>query len=307
VPARQVPLTWEDVEDFAKAVALRWIGRMDEFDNVWGVPRGGVLPAMLVAKRLGKPMVRASERNGRTLIVDDLVDSGATWNLLGRPEMFDALVRKTHSPPDAASAAFLLDGWAVFPWEEDEQFGPEANVTRLLEYIGEDPSRDGLIDTPRRVVKAWVDMTAGYAMDPALILATTFDVAHDEMVVVEGIEFSSLCEHHVLPFTGTCTIGYVPGDRIVGLSKLARLVEVYAQRLQVQERMTEQIAHAIEEHLQPRGVGVVVRAAHSCMGCRGIRKPSARMVTSALSGFMKDDEKARSEFLALARASNGIH
>lgn len=174
-------------------------------------------------------------------------------------------------------------------------------VRTLLVHIGEDPSREGLIETPARVVKAWSELTVGYAMDPAFILSKTFDVSCDEMVVVRGIRFASTCEHHLLPFIGEATVAYLPTDRVVGLSKMARLVECYAKRLQVQERMTDQIANAMLEHLKPRGVGVVVKAHHLCMGCRGVRQPGAEMVTCATHGAFRTDQSARAEFLSLAR------
>lgn len=177
----------------------------------------------------------------------------------------------------------------------------EAAVAQLLAMLGEDPHREGLADTPRRVVSALMEMTEGGGIDPASVLGTTFDVEYDQMVVVAGIEFTSLCEHHVLPFEGEATVGYLPRDRIVGLSKIARLVEVYARRLQVQERMTQQIAQTMLDVLDPLGVGVVIRGRHSCMACRGIRK-RADMVTSALLGEMRDDGQTRDEFLSLARA-----
>lgn len=173
----------------------------------------------------------------------------------------------------------------------------------LSEVISEDPTRDGLRDTPRRVVKALREMTEGYEMKPAEILSTTFDEPHDEMIVLRGVRFTSLCEHHVLPFTGSATVGYIPngGGKIVGLSKLARLVECYAKRLQVQERMTDQITAALLEHLEPRGAGAVVRASHACMAVRGARQPDAEMVTSSLHGLLREDPAARAEFMALAR------
>ena len=177
-------------------------------------------------------------------------------------------------------------------------------VATLLRYIGEDPSREGLWDTPGRVVRALRELTAGYAMDPKTILDTTFDEPYDEMVVLEGVPFASLCEHHLLPFTGRVTIGYVPEARVVGLSKLARLVECYARRLQVQERMTRQLADALDTWLEPKGVGVVVEGSHSCMSLRGVQKPGV-MRTAALTGVLFDKPEARAEFLALARQANG--
>ena len=178
----------------------------------------------------------------------------------------------------------------------------EEAVATLLRFIGEEPKRDGLRDTPARVVKAWREMTAGYAEEPAEILARTFDESSDELVILRGISFYSTCEHHLLPFYGQAVVGYLPG-KVVGISKLARLVECFAKRLQVQERMTRQIAEAVETHLEARGVGVVLRAHHLCMGCRGVRQEETEMVTSSMLGTLRTDATSRAEFLKLCRQS----
>jgi GTP cyclohydrolase I len=171
-------------------------------------------------------------------------------------------------------------------------------VTTILRFIGEDPSRDGLADTPERVLRAWREMTSGYGDDPAEILARTFDETSDEMVVLRNISFHSTCEHHLLPFFGEVSVGYLPG-KVVGISKLARLVDCFARRLQIQERLTRQIAESIEECLDARGVGVIVRAHHLCMGCRGVRQQNTEMVTSSMLGTLRSDPMARAEFLRL--------
>ena len=184
-----------------------------------------------------------------------------------------------------------------------------ADGTRtLLLAAGLDPDSAQLKDTPSRVAKAWRERLAGYAQDPAEVLGRTFpSEGYDEMIVLGGIGFHSTCEHHLLPFSGTATVGYIPdptSKRIVGLSKLARLVDLYANRLQVQERMTRQVADALAQHLAPVGIGVLVQAAHSCMACRGIRKPGV-MTTSVLVGAMREDAAVRAEFLALALQHGG--
>jgi GTP cyclohydrolase I len=178
----------------------------------------------------------------------------------------------------------------------------EKAVVTLLRFIGEDPARDGLRDTPERVVKAWREMTSGYDEDPAEILSRTFEESNDELIVLRGISFYSTCEHHLLPFYGEASVGYLPG-KVVGVSKLARLVNCFARRLQIQERMTGQIAAAIEEHLQARGVAVILTAHHLCMGCRGVRQQDTKMVTSAMLGTLRSDATSRSEFLQLCKAS----
>jgi GTP cyclohydrolase IA len=178
----------------------------------------------------------------------------------------------------------------------------ESAVVTLLRFIGEDPSREGLADTPGRVVRAWREMTAGYHEDPAEILSRTFDETSDELIILRGISFYSTCEHHLLPFFGEACVGYLPG-KVVGISKLARLVNCFAHRLQVQERMTRQIADAVETHLEARGVGVVVRAHHLCMICRGVKQQETDMVTSAMLGTLRTDATSRSEFLRLCKVS----
>lgn len=173
-------------------------------------------------------------------------------------------------------------------------------IRTLLEHIGEDAARDGLLDTPARVAKAWREMTVGYTQEPAEILARTFDVpCEDEPVILRNIPFHSNCEHHMLPFHGTATVAYIPGGRVVGISKLARLVHCFARRLQVQERLTKQIADAVEEHLDAAGVAVVISAHHSCMGCRGVGTPQTEMITTAFRGVLKADPARRAELLAL--------
>ncbi|RFU22207.1 GTP cyclohydrolase I FolE [Geodermatophilus marinus] len=176
-----------------------------------------------------------------------------------------------------------------------------AAVRELLLAVGEDPDRPGLRDTPGRVARAYAETFAGLWQDPQDVLATTFDEDHDEMVLVKDIPMYSTCEHHLVPFHGVAHIGYIPGDdgRVTGLSKLARLVEVYARRPQVQERMTSQIADALAEVLKPRGVLVVIQAEHLCMAMRGIRKPGSSTVTSAVRGIFRDSAATRAEAMGL--------
>lgn len=171
----------------------------------------------------------------------------------------------------------------------------------LLEYIGEDPDREGLLETPDRIVRSWKHLFSGYNKDPADIL-TVFDAeGYDQMVLLKEITFYSSCEHHWLPFIGKAHVAYIPDEKIIGISKLARIVEIYARRLQVQERMTEQIADCIVEHLNPLGVGVVVEGQHLCMQARGVEKQHSVMATSALRGVFKNDPGTREEFMRLIR------
>ena len=175
----------------------------------------------------------------------------------------------------------------------------EDAVRTLLRWAGEDPEREGLLETPRRVVSAYRDWFSGYGIDPRDYLRRTFEetAGYDEMVVLRDIEFESHCEHHMAPIIGRAHVGYLPTDRVVGISKLARVVDVYARRFQVQEKMTSEIARCIDEVLQPRGVGVVIEATHECMTTRGIHKRGVSMITSQMLGTFRTDARTRSEFL----------
>ena len=176
----------------------------------------------------------------------------------------------------------------------------EQAVRTLLAWAGDDPAREGLLDTPGRVVRAWEEYFAGYGEDPARVLARTFSETdgYDEMIVMNDIRFESHCEHHVAPIIGKAHVGYIPNRRVVGISKLARLVDIYAKRLQIQEKMTVQIADTLQEVLQPKGVAVVIEAAHQCMTTRGVHKPGVGLVTSRMLGAFRTDASTRREFFA---------
>ena len=177
-------------------------------------------------------------------------------------------------------------------------------IRSILKEIGEDPARDGLQNTPLRVDRAMRFLTSGYRMDADVVLGKAlFDVAYDEMVIVRDIEVFSLCEHHLLPFFGKCHVGYIPNGRVIGLSKIPRLVDMFARRLQVQERLTTQIADTIREKIQPRGVAVVIEAQHLCMIMRGVEKQNSVAVTSSMLGAFKDNQNTRNEFLNLVKHS----
>lgn len=177
----------------------------------------------------------------------------------------------------------------------------EEAVRTLLRWTGDDPSRDGLAETPARVVRAWEEYTAGYALDPEAILMKTFEETegYDEMIVLRGIRLESHCEHHLAPIVGRAWVAYIPNGRVVGISKLARVVGAFAKRLQIQEKMTAQIANTIEQVLQPQGVGVVIKAEHHCMTTRGVMKPGTDLVTSRMLGVFRDSAITRQEFLTM--------
>lgn len=203
----------------------------------------------------------------------------------------------TNSQVDAGPVApFLSDSG-----HEHFMRGTEL-IAAMIHMIGDDPNREGVLDTPKRVVKSWKEIFGGYKMDPKAVLGTTFESSgYNQMVICQDIEMYSTCEHHMIPFFGKVHIGYVPGDRVVGLSKLARLVEVFSRRLQIQEKMTQQIADAMEDVLKPKGVMVVVKAKHLCMCGRGVQKQHSQMVTSAIKGVF-EEPGVREEFLALIKS-----
>ena len=186
----------------------------------------------------------------------------------------------------------------------------EAAVRTLIRWAGDNPDREGLLDTPRRVAKSYRELFAGYEIDPVALLERTFQEVdgYDEVVLLRDIRLESYCEHHMVPIIGRCHVAYLPRDRVVGISKLARVVDAYSKRLQIQERLTVQIATTIDQVLQPRGVGVVIEAGHQCMTTRGVHKPGVSMVTSRLTGAFRDDPSTRRELMAMIgqRAPGGF-
>lgn len=273
--------------------------------KLWGVPRGGIPVAYILKsalERLGIETHIVDSAADATHIVDDLVDSGKTR------EYYVAHF------PRAIFVALLIkksdDGWIVFPWES------EANATdghssaddiplRLLQYIGEDVTRGGLQETPKRYLKAWKDYTKGYDQNPEDFMKVFKDGAEncDQMIIMKRIRIYSQCEHHLAPFWGHAHVAYIPDGSIVGISKLARVVDMYARRLQVQERLTNQVADCLEKYLKPKGVAVTVTCRHMCMEARGVQSPGTHTTTSALRGAFMDNASTRQEFYQLTQDS----
>jgi len=291
-------ISWLEIIQKTRALSAK-VGQTckGETLHVHGIPRGGaVVAGLLQAMWPAQYEVCAADRCD--IMVDDVYDSGSTSDefksIRDVPQFF--LIDKRD--PEWAGR------WIVFPWEDgDEAQGPRENVRRIIEYIGEDPNRQGLKDTPDRVIRAYGELCAGYKMDPAEILKVQFDVQADEMIVVRDIKFSSLCEHHMLPFSGSMAIAYIPapGKGVVGISKLVRLAVCFSKRLQIQERLVVDIAEALQTALNPLGVAVIAEASHSCMACRGVLQPDARLVTSCMLGVFRNDAEVRMEFLELRR------
>ncbi len=284
------------VEAMANELVAKSLG---QFANrgavIYGVPRGGIPVAYMIAQRLQGQVTFIPDK--ANLIVDDILDSGATKaRYPGKP--FFALF-------DKRTDQRWKDQWLVMPWEIEGETNASGHdiVTRLFQYIGEDPHREGLKETPARFLSAWKEWASGYGVDPADVLKAFEDGAdgYDEMVIVHNIPVISKCEHHLADIVGHAHVGYIPNGKIVGLSKLSRLVDIYARRLQVQERLTVQIADAIVKHLDPKGVGVVIRASHGCMSTRGVKVHGNATTTSAMRGALMTKEEARKEFIDLCR------
>ena len=276
--------------------------------RLYGVPRGGVPAALAFINAVvpyGLPIFSiTNDPDEADMIFDDLIDSGATMKRYdGRPfaALFWKVGDKTNLHPTATGTKLAPDEWVIFPWEGDETKSADDIPTRLLQFIGEDPTRGGLRETPARFLKAWREWTSGYGIDPAAVLKCFEDGAesYDEMVLVKDIPVYSQCEHHLAPFFGKAHVAYIPDGRIVGLSKLSRLVDIFAKRLQVQERLTNQIADAMEDNLAPKGIGVVIECRHMCMESRGIARAGATTITSAMRGAMLEKPEARAELLTL--------
>jgi GTP cyclohydrolase I len=266
---------------------------LDAPPRVYPIPRGGVPVAYALGTMTTISLVSDPAR--ADIFVDDLIDSGATRARYAAqyPDIpFIALIEKSSN-----------DDWLVFPWEGSEEKSADDIPIRLLQFIGEDPARGGLLETPKRFLKAWQEYSSGYSKNAADILKVFEDGAEkvDEMVLVKDIPVYSHCEHHLAPFFGVAHIAYIPNGKIVGLSKLSRLVDMFAKRLQVQERLTNQIADALEEHLRPLGVGVVIECRHMCMESRGIQRQGSSTITSAMRGALRDKPEARAELMALVK------
>lgn len=272
--------------------------------RLYGVPTGGMYVERLLMRclrYLGVNFLVAAAASEATVFIDDIIASGATrekyLKLSPVGTLFLALCDTNEK---------IFEGKFVrFPWESSLG-GIEDNILRVLQYIGEDTKRDGLKDTPKRVIKSWDTLFGGYNENPEKILERCFDNdgSYDQMIILRDIDFQSTCEHHMLPFFGKVHVAYIPAEvgkgKIVGISKLARLVDCFSKRLQVQERLTNQIAQAIMKYLGARGAAVLVEGTHMCMVSRGVRKQNSIMVTSSLLGELREQE-VRMEFLLLKK------
>lgn len=271
-----------------------WVPPFDAQARVYGIPRGGWYIADLLS-RLSVGIIQVDSPELANVFVDDIIDSGRT-----KEKFLNEYPGRVFWAPFDKSIEPNLP-WIVFPWEGSAEKDGEELITRVLEHIGEDPKRPGLIDTPTRVVKSWKELYAGYKQNPDDLLKKVFQSDNDAMVICRDIEFYSTCEHHMIPFYGTASLGYIPNGQVLGLSKMARLVDIFARRLQIQEQLTRQIATSLMKIPSALGAAVVIKAKHLCMCGRGVAKQGSSMITSSMLGRFRDMPEVREEFLELIK------
>lgn len=262
--------------------------------HIYGVPRGGIGVAFAFSTIIPNSFVVTDPLNA-DIIVDDIIDSGGTkarYNSDYPNIPFFALVDKEKEG---------ITDWVIFPWEQTEEKSIEDSVVRQLQFIGEDSKREGLLETPARVVKSWKELYSGYKQDIKSLFTTFESDTYDQIVLLKNVELFSTCEHHMLPFFGKAHIAYLPDKKVIGISKLARLLEAYSRRLQIQERIGEQVVDALMKYLQPKGAACIIEASHLCMRMRGVSKQNSTMVTSSLRGVFLEKSHVKDEFIRLIK------
>lgn len=297
-----ITYTWEQFEHDTDAIELGY-RVLPRFDGVYGVPRGGIPLAVALSQKMDIPILSVNDITPSTLIVDDVIDSGATRARFPR-NMFVALHSKGYTPEqslDFTHVLHVVNDWIQYPWEAGESSGEDI-VRRMLEFIGEDPNRPGLIDTPKRVVKMWGEIFRGYKEQqiPDITILDNDDdgISYHDMVIDAGYFFSH-CEHHLVPFFGDYYFGYIPKDKVVGLSKIGRLIDYFSARAQVGERLVHQVVDHIEKVVQPEGQILIMQARHLCKEMRGLRKYNSPAEVIAVRGcFMDDSATCKQEFLS---------
>lgn len=277
-----------------------------EPQGIYGIPRGGIPLATALSATLGIPLInRPAERNWQNIIVvDDLIDSGRTLKPFVDRGIVTAVLHRKPASPHFEFNCYVREieqDWIEYFWEKttaDEQDIP----VRLLEMIGEDLNREGLRETPERFIRSWRYLTSGYGQKPEDVIKVFKNEGYDQIVLLKNIELYSTCEHHLLPFWGRAHVAYIPDKKVIGISKLARLVDMYARRIQIQERLGDQVVKAIADCLSPQGAACIIEASHLCMRMRGVQKQNSKMVTSSLTGvFMEKDSAARQELMELIK------
>jgi len=284
----KLQITWEEIINILKPIDT-------PNTKIYGVPKGGMILTALL-----KNATAVIDANEADFILDDLIDSGATKRIYANKfpnKTFLALFDKRTNDQ-------IKNTWIVMPWEQDhpgKEDSIQQNITRQLQFIGEDCKREGLKETPNRVARMYSEIFKGYSQKPEDIL-TTFDAdTYDQIVLLKDIEIYSMCEHHMLPFLGKAHVAYIPNKKVIGISKLARLVDIYAKRLQIQERIGEQVTEDLMKLMGAKGAACIIEATHMCMRMRGVEKQNSVMVTSSLKGAFFDSSAARMELMQLIK------
>ena len=295
-------LSWGNVHELGISLCEKILDHLHhnttEPVKIYAIPRGGIYVAIML-----QDLINAEEQidnwelvesaSQATIFIDDIIGTGDTM------QYYQTVYPKT---PFFALVLKEDTDWISFPWERmTKDNGPVDNVRRLLEYIGEDPKREGLIETPNRVIRSYETLFGGYKQKPEDVIKVFEDDTCDEMVLLKSVEFTSFCEHHMLPFMGKAHIAYIPDGRVIGISKLARILEIYARRLQIQERIGQQVTDCLMTHLKPKGAACVLEAQHLCMVCRGVQKQNSVMMTSSLTGVFLEQAQTRSEFFSMIK------
>jgi GTP cyclohydrolase I len=294
-----ITISPNDVEelclDLAKQIPL------NIYSGLFPVLNGGAVPAAILSKFTGLPIL--NELSVNCLVVDDVVDSGVTRKKF-EDYPFAALHIKKDTPVQFLPTYYAqkMTGWIKYWWEEKEESPIHENIIRVLEYIGENPNREGIVETPSRVVRSWEELFAGYKQDPHDVIKTFESGGYDQIVLLRDIELYSMCEHHMLPFVGRAHVAYIPGGRVIGISKLARLVDIFSRRLQIQERIGEQVTKILMEELNAQGAACIIEADHFCIRMRGVGKQHSTMVTSSMKGVFLTKPEARAELMGLIRS-----
>jgi GTP cyclohydrolase I len=283
----EIYISWKEV-----------LERLDKLDSshltIYGVPKGGmILTAFL---QHAQAVTNPEEAD---IILDDVIDSGATMKYYKDkyPTIeFIALFDKRRE---------YKNQWIVMPWEQDhpgkQKDSIQQNIIRQLQYIGEDPNREGLVKTPDRIVKSWNEIFCGYNQNPEELFTTFMADGYDQIVLLKNFEIYSMCEHHTLPFFGKAHVAYIPNKKVIGISKLARLVDIYARRLQIQERIGQQVTDDLMNYLKPQGAACIIEATHMCMRMRGVSKQNSIMTTSSMRGAFIKDSAAKQELMQLIK------
>lgn len=313
-----INISWEQVLKRARKIMSLIISVSDSKnmpeDNIYdiclyGIPTGGIYAALVVVGTSNR-FYLTEDPNEADCFIDDIVDSGDT-RIKWQNQYNKSFLALCDKQKEFKSCS---DQWVSFPWERmNVESGPEDNIKRILQFIGDDPERDGLKDTPKRVVASYAEIFAGYKQDPKDYMKSFECDGFDELILLKDIEFTSVCEHHMLPFSGVAHIAYIPDNpfvtdplkenmrKVIGASKLVRILEVYTRRLQIQERICKQVTEALDEYLKPLGSACIIEAAHSCIACRGVKKQGANLVTSSLTGAFREDNQARMELMQLIK------